>query len=310
MYYRGITHTEARVSTLQVTSTGRSSLAGIAITALAAALLTIPLAQPADAATPKCMGKKATIVGTAGNDTIVGTARADVIVARGGADRIDGRGGNDIICGGGGNDTIYGRAGRDRVKGGFGKDTIRGGGGNDRLMGSAGNDTIYGNRGDDTIDGGAGTDACYQGAGTGKVVNCEPPAAAPDPAPNPAPDPVPDPAPETKATSDLAVTASGPKRPVTRLIPFSVRVRNNGPDAMAYTLTLRLSTQRATCTAPWTGESSKPKLAAGANRMLGITATCTKTRNGSKVRLVATVSAKGTDPVPDNDTSRVQARLR
>ncbi|HEY4570790.1 MAG TPA: hypothetical protein VIH10_15050 [Kribbella sp.] len=53
---------------------------------------------------PKCNGKAATIVGTAGNDGLSGTTGNDVIVAIGGADRIDGGPGNDSIRGDSGND--------------------------------------------------------------------------------------------------------------------------------------------------------------------------------------------------------------
>ncbi len=74
--------------------------------------------------TPTCFGKKATIVGTPGNDRIPGTSRADVIVGLGGNDRINGLGGNDLICGGDGNDTLIGGTGTDRISGGAGADTV------------------------------------------------------------------------------------------------------------------------------------------------------------------------------------------
>lgn len=56
-------------------------------------------ATPASAA-PTCFGKRATIVGTPGDDRLVGTGGRDVIVGRGGDDVILGRGGRDRICGG------------------------------------------------------------------------------------------------------------------------------------------------------------------------------------------------------------------
>lgn len=65
---------------------------------------------PATAASPTCLGRSPTIVGTAGADVFCGTGRADVIVARGGADAIYGGGRRDIICGGGERDKIYGGA--------------------------------------------------------------------------------------------------------------------------------------------------------------------------------------------------------
>jgi len=84
----------------------------------------IPTVGLAHAATRRCFGKEATIVGTSRPEVITGTPRADVIVGRGGDDRIAGRGGNDRICGGGGNDTIEGDAGDDRLTGDYGFDRL------------------------------------------------------------------------------------------------------------------------------------------------------------------------------------------
>ena len=106
------------------------------------------LSPMASAAAPKCLGKKATIVGTAKSDHIKGTARPDVIVGLGGGDTIEGLGGNDTICGGNGNDRLVGGAGDDALMGDAGNDTLSGGKGYDFLSGLAGNDTL---------DGGAGT---------------------------------------------------------------------------------------------------------------------------------------------------------
>ncbi|GAA0624285.1 hypothetical protein GCM10009547_29240 [Sporichthya brevicatena] len=93
---------------------------------------------------PRCLGRPATIVGTAGPDRIRGTKRADVIVGLGGADRIEGRGGADLICGGRGNDILIGGGGDDVILGGPGRDRIKGGRGNDRCRGGAGRDVITG----------------------------------------------------------------------------------------------------------------------------------------------------------------------
>lgn len=292
----------------------RSSVAWIISGALAAALLAIPIAPGADAAVPICMGKAATIVGTARNDTLTGTTGADVIVGLGGKDRINGQGGNDVICGGGGADIVKGGGGADRVKGGAGVDTIEGGDGNDRLAGSGGNDTIRGLRGDDRIDGGAGTDACSQGAGTGTIVNCESAAASPTPSPTPAPNPVPEPQPEPDPApdrADLAVTVKAPRKAVSGPATFTVVVKNNGPDAVAYTLKLALASQRATC-APvdWTGSVAQAKLDKGDSRSQKVVATCQKTGGGAQARVTASVSFKGNDPVSTNDSSTGQARLR
>ena len=63
-------------------------------------------AEPADAA--RCLGKRATIVGSRTANHIEGTDRKDVIVARGGNNVIDGHKGGDIVCGGPGNDRVLG----------------------------------------------------------------------------------------------------------------------------------------------------------------------------------------------------------
>lgn len=63
-----------------------------------------------------CLGKRATIVGTAARETIIGTNKRDVIAALGGADTIRGLAGNDLICGGKGRDSIFGGGGKDQVR--------------------------------------------------------------------------------------------------------------------------------------------------------------------------------------------------
>jgi hypothetical protein len=77
--------------------------------------LTLP--QIASAATPRCLGKKATIVGSRKADLIKGTARVDVIVGLGGGDTIKGLGGRDLICGGRGTDKVLGGGGSDLLSG-------------------------------------------------------------------------------------------------------------------------------------------------------------------------------------------------
>jgi uncharacterized delta-60 repeat protein len=81
---------------------------------------------------PRCGGKEATIVGTAGRDTLRGTRRADVIVALGGNDRVVARGGKDLVCGGRGRDRLVGGGGKDRLAGGPQRDTCIGGAARDR----------------------------------------------------------------------------------------------------------------------------------------------------------------------------------
>ncbi len=121
-----------------------------------------------------CRGKKATIVGTPGNDVINGTAGADVIHGLEGADQINGLGGADMICGGSGGDTIRGADGADSLIGGFGIDTLYGGAGNDKLFGDEGDDRLFGEADNDHLDGRAGTDQCDGGTGGGDTAaNCE-----------------------------------------------------------------------------------------------------------------------------------------
>lgn len=64
----------------------------------------------------RCLGKRATIVGTRGRDRLRGTPRRDVIAALGGADEVRGLAGPDLICGGKGRDRLFGGAGRDKVR--------------------------------------------------------------------------------------------------------------------------------------------------------------------------------------------------
>ncbi len=112
-----------------------------------------------------CAGRKATIVGTNGDDLLRGTAGNDVIVAGDGNDVIWGGGGNDIICGDTGNDTIYGEDGNDTVWAGAGNDTIRGGNGNDVIDGQNGRDRLHGNEGSDTLIGGGKRDVIKGNSG-------------------------------------------------------------------------------------------------------------------------------------------------
>ncbi len=106
------------------------------------------LVPPASAATPRCFGERATIVGTSRDDVIRGTGRSDVIVARGGDDTIRGRGRGDLICAGAGDDAVFGGGGVDLTFGGSGDDEIFGQGGNF-------NQAVPG-PGDDVVDGGTG----------------------------------------------------------------------------------------------------------------------------------------------------------
>lgn len=159
---------------------------------LAAALVlpaSLGVATSADAATPRCAGLKATIVGTNASQKIVGTNGRDVIVARGGNDIINARGGADIVCGGTGNDQIlsgsgtggllYGEDGRDLIVaqahgiglyGGNHDDTLRTSRSGTLLEGGAGNDVIVGGDYADVIDGGSGNDRIGAGGGADRLV--------------------------------------------------------------------------------------------------------------------------------------------
>lgn len=93
-------------------------------------------------AAPTCLGRRATIEGTAGDDQLTGTDKADVIVGSRGDDVIQGFAGNDLICGGDGVDAIFGDGGRDRVSGDDGDDQVAGGDGNDEISGGKGADYV------------------------------------------------------------------------------------------------------------------------------------------------------------------------
>jgi hypothetical protein len=102
------------------------------------------------AASARCAGKRATIVGTNRKDKLRGTKKRDVISAGAGKDTVKGRKGNDLICGGKGRDKIAGGRGKDKLRGGAGNDTLRGGPGRDRLRGGAGkHDRLIGGPGKD-----------------------------------------------------------------------------------------------------------------------------------------------------------------
>ena len=106
----------------------------------------------------RCHGRRATIVGTEGDDVLHGTPGRDVIWGGGGDDEIFGSLGNDLICGGPGSDLIHGGRGNDIIDGGPGNDDrVYGDLGDDKLMGGPGNgDEVAGGLGIDTLNGGPG----------------------------------------------------------------------------------------------------------------------------------------------------------
>src|SRR6266508_2291173 len=107
--------------------TRRVSVVVVSTVALVAVFLVLP--QAANAARPRCFGKRA---------TILGTARDDVIKGLGGGDRICGGKGNDTLVGGGGVDLLGGEAGKDKLASGAGFDFLVGGPGGDALNGGTG----------------------------------------------------------------------------------------------------------------------------------------------------------------------------
>jgi Ca2+-binding RTX toxin-like protein len=120
----------------------------VIVTAVASTILAgTPFAtDSAHAATERCHGQVATIVGTRGTDQLRGTPGDDVIAALGSQDFVDGHGGDDLICGGAGTDHLNGGAGDDVIYGGkdglFTDDheTDRVG---DYLRGGPGNDVFH-----------------------------------------------------------------------------------------------------------------------------------------------------------------------
>ncbi len=161
----------------------RRRLAAIALLACAvAALLAVAASGAATDAAPMCDGKRATIVGTEGDDVIQGTEKADVIWAGPGDDTVYGDLGNDVICGGAGDDLIHGGrgndwldgdAGTDRVFGDLGDDHVGGGGGDrDEASGGLGIDTVGGGPGnEDMVRGDYGYDRMDGGPGSGDIAS-------------------------------------------------------------------------------------------------------------------------------------------
>lgn len=136
---------------------------------------TLVFVSPASAQSgPKCFGKRATIVGTPGDDVLLGTPGDDVIVALGGRDAVHGLGGDDLICGGRGNDRLVGGTGNDVLFGGSGRDVLAGGQGSDGLNGGYGRDVLRGGRGADVLNGADGVDRCVGDRGPDQAgFSCE-----------------------------------------------------------------------------------------------------------------------------------------
>ena len=91
-----------------------------------------------------CEGRRATHLGTRGDDVIEGTDGSDVILARDGDDAVTAWAGDDIVCGGPGDDVLDAGYGTDRVWGGPGDDLLIGPGPLDLLFGGTGDDACSG----------------------------------------------------------------------------------------------------------------------------------------------------------------------
>ena len=138
----------------------------------------------------RCLGRRATIVGTNGADALTGTPGADVIALLAGNDSVASGAGSDSACGGGGNDSLLGgsgndrltgdsgndrltgESGRDRLSAGSGRDRLSGGSGNDRLTGDEGNDRITTGPGRNVVSAGSGNDVVSARNGSRDRINC------------------------------------------------------------------------------------------------------------------------------------------
>jgi Ca2+-binding RTX toxin-like protein len=134
----------------------RTAIAG-AVLAAVVFIAAAPVAEE-EVEEARCHGRRATIVGTAGDDVLQGTPGRDVIWGGDGDDTILGSLGNDLLCGGPGSDLIHGGRGNDIADGGAGDDDrVIGDLGDDKLTGGPGNgDEIAGSLGIDTLNGGPG----------------------------------------------------------------------------------------------------------------------------------------------------------
>jgi 3',5'-cyclic AMP phosphodiesterase CpdA len=124
-----------------------------------------PLIPRAEGGAARCAGRRATIVGTSGDDRIKGTKKRDVIVTGKGRDRVSAKGGKDRICTGSGRDRVRAGGRKDLARGGKGRDTLGGQGAGDRLGGGKGRDSLRGGRGRDRLNGGPGKDRLRGGKG-------------------------------------------------------------------------------------------------------------------------------------------------
>jgi Ca2+-binding RTX toxin-like protein len=132
----------------------RTAIVGVVL----AAVVFVAAAPAPEEEDPRCHGRRAMIVGTAGDDDLQGTPERDVIWGGEGDDTITGSLGNDLLCGGPGADLVHGGRGNDVADGGAGAD--------DRVVGDLGDDKVIGGSGDaDEAAGSLGIDTVSGGPG-------------------------------------------------------------------------------------------------------------------------------------------------
>ncbi len=134
-------------------------------------IIQCPYLPPELETVPLCQGRKATCVGTDGDDLIWGTEDDEVILGLGGDDVIHADDGDDIVCGGPGDDAVHAARGDDSMYGDEGDDWLFGSRGKDSIYGGLGNrDVLLGGPGLDYLDGGPGDrDVCLQQRDEAKV---------------------------------------------------------------------------------------------------------------------------------------------
>ena len=130
----------------------------VAALGLIAAQAIAAVGGPGETEVHRCHGRRAAIVGTAGDDVLQGTPSRDVIWGGPGDDTVFGKLGNDLVCGGAGDDVVHGGRGNDEVFGGRGADRVFGDLGDDKVVGGPGSyDDVGGGLGIDTANGGPGS---------------------------------------------------------------------------------------------------------------------------------------------------------
>ena len=111
--------------------------------------------------------------------------------------------------------------------------------------------------------------------------------------------------------ADLVVAVSSPRNSTGTDVIFTVTVTNNGPNAVAYTLSLSHSSQQATCDpAAWEGDHAGATLASGAARDVEVMSSCTKDGGGAKTIVDAAVSSIAPDPDGTNNVAQGKTNLK